>query len=492
MLNGEATNKLNDDVIHDNSIDMDSLSRDICRQIEAANWEQVQTLLTLVPEGQLLPVHIVAAKQTALHLAIENNVEPVILQGLVSVMDMNQANQQDKFGNTPLHLCCRRGMHLQSLALIAEAWPNAALQENVRGHIPFDDLFLRDDEDGEKPWDPVDATSLLLDACPHVIDHLDRGGQNLLHRILKHGATEEKIRSIPQALLRRKPEFAHAVDNHLVTPLHEACKREDSLPIVQDLMAQLSREQWMVQDDEGRTVLHYAVYWGAPVEIVQELVRASHDLIHVKDLSGDTPMDYLLSFYSPDFTSNSIQVGWDSFVDNIVDMVRAFFVDGPHRDKTRLGELYLHAALYTRDCPIPIIEFLVVAAPDHAEEYDEVGNLPIHLASQLENIDEANLGSYVEVISELVGRFPEGARAPNPDGLLPLKLMINAGHTWEYGIQTLIEAHPAAICDECLEPYCLTTLLSRLDHDSMYRLLQEAPFLMESGRAVMNPLTTSK
>ena len=480
-----ATNLLNKELIDPNSMDLDRLSRDLCREIETANWEEVLNLITLVPAGQLLPVHIVAAKQTALHLAIENDVEPLILQRLISVMDMNLANQPDKFGNTPLHLCCRRGTHLQSLALIAEAWPNAALQENVRGHIPLDDLFLRD-EDDEEPWDPAEATSLLLDACPPVIDHLDLGGQTLLHRIFRHGATEAKICSIPHALLRRQPEFAHAVDSRLVTPLHEACKREDSLPIVQDLMAQLSREQWMVQDDEGRTVLHYAVYWGAPVEIVRELVRASHDFIHVKDLSGKTPMDYLLSFYAPDFTSNnSIQVGWGSFVDNIVDMVRAFFVDGPHRGKTRLGELFLHSALYTKDCPMPIIEFLVVAAPEHAEEYDETGNLPIHLACQLDNIDEANSASHVEVISELVSRFPEGVRAPNPDGLLPLKLMINAGRTWEGGIQTLIEAHPAAICDECLEPYSLTTFLSKLDHDTMYRLLQEAPFLMESGCSIM-------
>jgi hypothetical protein len=124
-----------------------------------------------------------------------------------------------------------------------------------------------------------------------------------------------------------------------------------------------------------------------------------------------------------------------------------------------------------------IIEFLVVAAPEQADKFDETGNLPLHLAAQIQDFDESHSQSYVNVIMELLIGFPEGVRAPNPDGLLPLNLMISAGRTWNCGIQTLIEVHPAAICDLNLKAGALCKLLSRLDHDTMYKLLHEAPFL---------------
>ena len=58
---------------------------------------------------------------------------------------------------------------------------------------------------------------------------------------------------------------------------------------------------------------------------------------------------------------------WNNYLYNVLDLVRAFFVNGPHQDKTRSVELYLHSALYTKDCPMAIIEFLVVAAPEQAD-----------------------------------------------------------------------------------------------------------------------------
>ena len=74
-----------------------------------------------------------------------------------------------------------------------------------------------------------------------------------------------------------------------------------------------------------------------------------------------------------------------------------------------------------------IIEFLVVAAPEQADEFDETGNIPLHLAAQVQDFDESHSQSYVKVIMELLIGFPEDMRAPNPDGLLPLNLMISAG-----------------------------------------------------------------
>jgi ankyrin repeat protein len=438
---------------------------------------RVEALLNSVPEGELLPVIVVAAEQTALHLAVEFNAEPVIIAGLIRVLDMGQANAPDKFGNTPLHLCCRYGTHFEMLRLLSEAWPDAILQENRRKSTPFDDLFMRDEdvEDEDEPWDAVEATTVLLDACPKAVDYVDREGQTLLHRVLKRGATYEMVNDIPPLLLTKDPQLAHKLDYNMVAPLHEACKLEESILVVQDLMARSTREQWMAKDIEGRTALHCAIYWSASVDVVRELVQSCYELIHMQDISGKTPMDYLLSFYAPEFGNN---LGWNSFLDNVVDRVQAFFVNGPHQDKTRNGSLFLHSALYTKDCPMPIIQFLVVAAPEQADEQDETGNLPLHLASAVD-FDAAHEQSYVEVIVEMLERYPEGARAPNPKGLLPLNLMLSAGRTWECGIEKLVEVHPAAICDLKLPSPVLSEFLSKLDRHTMFRLLQEAPFILE-------------
>lgn len=461
---------------------MENLAREVGRALEACQWTIVQELLLTVPDGEQLPVLIFSAEQTALHLAVEFNAEPFILEAILRVLDAKAANQPDKFGNTPLHLCCRYATHFEMLQLLVDAWPEAIVQENKKFHTPLDDLFQRDDEDDdedEEPWDPEDALVVMLDGYPDAINHTDRDGQTLLHRSLKYGVTPETIQSIPPLLLLRKPELAHMLDNNQVSPLHEACKLEDSLPVVEDLMERCSTDEWMLQDNLGRTILHYAIYWSASVDIVRMLVNSRHDLIHIADTSGKTPMDYLLSFYAPEFSSNNIQIGWNSFLDNVVDMVRAFFVAGPHSDKTRDGELYLHSALYTENCPLPIIEFLVVAAPEQAEEFDDLGNLPLHLAAAVEVADdEVQSQSYVEVIVELLEHYPEAARTPNPKGKLPLHTMIANGRTWNCGVDKVMEVHPAAVCDLNLNALGLSTVMSRLDHDTMFRLLKEVPHLI--------------
>lgn len=459
---------------------MEELAQEVGRALEACQWAEVQELLMSVPDGEQLPMMIFSAEQTALHLAVEFNAEPYILEAILRVLDAKAANQPDLFGNTPLHLCCRYATHFEMLQLLVDAYPEAIVQENKKFQTPLDDLFGRDDEDDdEEPWDPEDALTVLLDGYPDAIHHTDKDGQTLLHRSLKYGVTPETIHSLPPLLLLRKPELAHMLDNNQVSPLHEACKLEDSFPVVEDLMERLSTDEWMLQDNMGRTILHYAIYWSASVDIVRMLVNARHELIHIPDTSGKTPMDYLLSFYAPEFSSNNIQIGWNSFLDNVVDMVRAFFVAGPHSDKTRDGELYLHSALYTENCPLPIIEFLVVAAPEQAEEFDDLGNLPLHLAAQVEVLeDEVQSQSYAEVIVELLEHYPEAARTPNPKGKLPLHTMIAKGRTWNCGVDKVLEVHPAAVIDLNLNSLALSTVMSRLDHDTMFRLFKEAPHLI--------------
>jgi ankyrin repeat protein len=414
-------------------------------------------------------------KERPLHVAVGFNASPIIVEGLINVMDREAANRPDSRGHTPLHLCCQCGVGSQILALIVAAWPDAILAESRASRTPLDDLlsYVGDDEEEvEYPWDLVEAFSILLDARPSAIDRVNRLGQTLLHRALMHGTEQVMIQSIPELLLDRKPELAHTVDHRLVTPLHEACKRDDSVHIVQDLVARSSQEQLMARDERGRSVLHYAIHWGVPVDVVKVLLAACHDLVRVEDSDGKTPIDYFVSFYQLDTC-------WRTTDDVDDEVIQCFFVDSSYRNVTQSGMQPLHSALYTQRCPLSIIGYLARHRPDQVGQVDGTGNLPLHLAAQLElQPEKAHLSNYADVIRSLLQPFPEGARATNPDGILPLHLMIRAGRSWKSGIQLLVHTHPAAICDLNLKSCALSTLLSRLDHDSMYRLLREAPFLV--------------
>ena len=81
---------------------------------------------------------------------------------------------------------------------------------------------------------------------------------------------------------------------------------------------------------------------------------------------------------------------------------------------------------------------------------------------------------------DLVEAYPEGVMIPTPDGLLPLQLMINAGATSKDGIFELIRVHPVAVVHLNLPTGSFCSLLSRLDPDTMYRLLQDAPGMIQS------------
>lgn len=463
------------DVTNPEYINTDEIAAELCSQLKALNHERVQDLIDLVPEGEFLPALTKSMKERPLHIAVGFDASPIILEGLIRVMDMKAANHPDSRGHTPLHLCCQCGVGSQILALLVAAWPDAILAESRALQTPLDDLLAYvgdDDDDVEFPWDLVESFSMLLDACPEAICHVNRLGQTLLHRALMHGTEQVMIQAIPQLLLERKPELAHTVDHRLVTPLHEACKRDDSVPIVQILVARSSQEQLMARDERGRSVLHYAIHWGAPVDVVKVLLAACYDLVRVEDSEGKTPIDYFVSFYQLDTC-------WRTTDDVDDEVIRCFFVDSSHRNMTQSGMPLLHSALYTQHCPLCVIGYLACKHPDQVGQVDDEGNLPLHLAAQLElPPEEAHISDYAAVIQSLLQQFPEGARATNPDGLLPLHSMIQAGRSWNSGIQLLVQTHPAAICDLNLKSCALSTLLSRLDHDSMYRLLREAPFLV--------------
>ena len=164
---------------------------------------------------------------------------------------------------------------------------------------------------------------------------------------------------------------------------------------------------------------------------------------------------------------------------------------------------------------------LLGQVPEQVKQVNEDGNLPLHMAAQivftgadesdpvdvidpnegrplaggcqLLSLEDAAHSEYMYLVNVLLNAFPGAVRARNGDGLLPLHLMIKNGvrhpwttekgrYMWSYGtkmylseIQQLLVEYPVAICDLDLRGMALSTFLSKLEHDTMYRLLREAP-----------------
>ena len=89
------------------------LTLDLERQVQLRNWENVQRLVDTVPEATKIPVirrKYSSHAPTLVHFAISQQADPITLQGIIRVMDMDKVNRGTD-GNkrsTLLHWCVGR------------------------------------------------------------------------------------------------------------------------------------------------------------------------------------------------------------------------------------------------------------------------------------------------------------------------------------------------------------------------------------------------
>ena len=212
--------------------------------------------------------------------------------------------------------------------------------------------------------------------------------------------------------------------------------------------------------------MHYAMVasfeYPDRLKIVGELLDASYDLIYQECDDKHTPIDCLLENESVEKT-----IG-------LLACFQTIFAHGPHSHMTRSGTLVLHAAIHNDVLAMTYFLSLARRAPEQAKEFDDAGNLPIHLAAQMETHPGVE-NQYLKIINFLLDVFPEGLTTRNRDGMLPLQLMIKAGGRWRGGINRFIHVRPALVCDLNLQGDALATFLSLLDCRTMYTLLRDVP-----------------
>ena len=478
---------------------LETLAIDICRALQSQDWNRVDEIIDAVPDQHRpLPNATFMAGQCALHVAAEFDAPFHVIRSLTQAFGVESLSLADKFGNTPLHLMAISSTNNEALEHIAKAYPPAIVARNRSGRTPIDEIFRRDgdeDDDDENIDFSTFSVTTLLCICPDATRDVDKEGKTLLHRCLRDVKSPVILHVMTHLLVEQNKQLTEIADKEGVTAIHQVSKNDDCGELVEFLLLHTPRTLWTAQDIKGRTALHFAVHWTASADVIIALVKACPKLVTIVDAKGMNPMDYLVRH--PDVSvshlrqANEAGGGVLEQEGSWSDLARAFFVAGPYAELTDNGKLDIHAALYMTECPMVIAGAMAFLSPHKACIVDKSGKLPIHIAAQAQarrptGYALTTLDHYIDVLVELCSTFPEGARTPDPDGKLPLTLMIESNQAWP-ALKVMLAAHPAAVLDQGLGPLETCHLLSRLnDADIIYRLLRDAPFFLEQHRVQNN------
>ena len=149
----------------------------------------------------------------------------------------------------------------------------------------------------------------------------------------------------------------------------------------------------------------------------------------------------------------------------------------------------LHALAHT-DCPKPISQLVLALYPNQVKERDENGNLPLHIASKFTkhssffsyHNDSLNKSDYCNptqendalhvtdeeendrqyqshdspistychysIMTELLKAYPDASICPDGAGQIPLTIALEAGKSWDNGIQDLFLAAPQVVTNK--------------------------------------------
>jgi len=166
----------------------------------------------------------------ALHYAVDRGHERVVEQLLA--VPSNLEVQVNVVGNV-IHLAAHNN-NIKIMELLLAVAPIAVVGA-------FDDRFLSTalHDAAEKGHDKI--VELLLDACPNLIDKLDKCNRTALHLAAMHG--HEKV---AERLIAIVPELVSKVDSSGSTVLHAACSKCQSREFLSKL--------WQLHPESSQTL----------------------------------------------------------------------------------------------------------------------------------------------------------------------------------------------------------------------------------------------
>ena len=330
-----------------------------------------------------------------------------------------------------------------------------------------------------------------------------------LHIACEHDAPAVVV----QALIAVYPEATSIVGTSNMNPLHITCSSSKALlDVVQVLLEGGSGVETSMQDVDGDTPLHTACRCGAPVDVLELLLRWNSNVVHLRDYEGLTPLLRLWVRYYVILGSEAIEAV------SAPEQVNGILSEAWNKTQLLLKTAYhglvdlppgiafypVHAAAAV-DCPRAVLRIAILLYPEQVELKDNEGNTPLSVAinapiykvydlsedgydmdrmyeysddepeqdknnneafqSQQEVTNVVNCPSVIEVILEKNSHL---AKITNNEGRLPLCQAILKGKSWKDGLKAIRDAYPDALSLQ----------------DNTTRLF---PFMLAAASDVMNP-----
>lgn len=270
---------------------------------------------------------------------------------------------------------------------------------------------------------PPTVVQVVLDAHPEAVMATDGEGWTPLHVAFLYGADEQT------ALLLIKRGGAHvaAMQSRLVgSPLHVACRHGVSTVLLKELL-KTNRTMATISNESGTkagTLLWY------------EYAKKPLNAPVIQNLMLNRPIDVN-----------------DPGISKLMDRIRVLLNAVTGRDmedsshSTVLHELMKYQSLL--GLGNGVVPLAVSLYPEQLSKRDIHGSLPLHIAAStpVEKRRE-RFGRFQEVhpVQVLLESYPQAARIANGEGRLALHLALCCGrHTWNSGIEKLVEAAPRAL-----------------------------------------------
>jgi ankyrin repeat protein len=301
---------------------------------------------------------------TQLHEACEH-------QDVKSVIALSRLHSEDAFkadahGYTPLHIMCWGNPNPRAIAALLEACPQALTDQDVHGDTPLH-IACRC-RSTEKH-----LVQMLLTSCPTAASMTNIEGLTPLHVACRYYAPNKEgiigllVDTYPYALRSHikvgspgprkgaSPLTEIKGTDHAIIDPSAGMRTKDSVDLRFDATDPQIRD--------GAYPLHMAIVAGAPLAVVEMLIKEADDVLLKANKFGETPLH------------SALMCRRDS------DMVQVLIGCGP--GAVRLQE-------------------------------KQHGNLPIHTA--------ATAGLSVNVAKCLIKTWPESIHEKNVDGLTPLEV----------------------------------------------------------------------
>jgi hypothetical protein len=414
--------------------------------VAKASWEEVLARLKTHPHEAL---HVVDS--------IEWLGRPMLVKFALVADDSNI---------TALHLLCVQ----------ANSAPRQVIRAYLKAQPKAIKIFTSDNK--SPLWLAVRANAsaqkvaILASADPDAILLQDSHGTNVFHLLCYRTSPENVIQALMQVAGAQRTQQAllacDSRDNH--APIHFACSRISQIRLHDFLLVfQQTRIESLALNPLQELCTQYQANFLSCLRTAP---------IPTTAVSTEEPSPYC----SPD-RKLAIERFWMWRPTDALFLRRAWNMAFTLLGVTTESDLSTYPLLHEcleRDvaCTCDMFDYVLCLNPHYACQIRHDGLLPLHVLCRLAAQDGEQ--HWVERIRKLVRLYPKAASIPDPDGLLPLELLISPNITFEHA-SPVVEAFPSAVSrfdlPETWYPYVLSKLARQDSSNSIFQIIRDTPTL---------------